>query len=46
MTLSGYNRRHLDGLLQPQPAVRPLEVVPGEVAEDLLDGGDQGLLFL
>jgi hypothetical protein len=35
-----------DGLLQhrPEPAVGPLEVVPLEAAEDLLDKGDQGLL--
>jgi hypothetical protein len=34
-----------DGLLQPrpEPAVGPLEFLPGEVDENLLDGGGQGL---
>jgi len=33
-------------LLQPQlePATLPLDDLPEDVAEDLLDGGDQGLL--
>ncbi len=35
-------------LLQPgqEEAAGPLEVIPGDVAEDLYDGGHQGLLFL
>jgi hypothetical protein len=30
----------------PEAAASPLEVLPGDVAEDLNDGGDQGLYFL
>ncbi len=35
-----------ENLLQPptEPAAGLIEVLPGEVAEDLLDGGNQGLL--
>ena len=35
-------------LLQPGPerAAGPLGGLPGDVAEDLHDGGDQGLLFV
>ncbi len=35
-------------LLQPgwEGAADPLEVLPEDVAEDLHDGGDQGLFFL
>ncbi len=29
----------------PEAAAGPLEVLPGDVAEDLHDGGDQGLFF-
>jgi hypothetical protein len=37
-----------NNLLKPGPerAAGPLDGLPGDVAEDLHDGGDQGLFFL
>ncbi len=47
-TFCGWNRPKQQQLLWPGPeaAAGPLEVLPGDVAEDLHDGGDRGLYFL